>query len=131
MAESMTGQWQTIADADAASADPAARANAAFFGTIASEHREMFGDSGRAVAAIEGFGEIPLVVMASGRPNPAFGESADAFQEFWVAQSRELSGKSRQGRFVRVPDSSHALYLDAPEQVATEILALVARARGK
>ena len=81
--------------------------------------------------SIATFGDKPLVVMASGRPNPAFGDVAEAFQKFWVEQSRALAGKSTGGKFVPVEESSHFLYLDAPDVVAQDIISLVEAARAK
>ena len=93
--------------------------------TIASEHREMLGRSARQVAEIESFGEIPLIVIASGRPNPAFGDVADEFQRYWIDRSRALAARSDRGRFVPAEQSSHMLHLDAPDLVASSILSVV------
>jgi pimeloyl-ACP methyl ester carboxylesterase len=131
MAEQMTAEWQAIADSAAGSADTRERAKSAFFRTIASEHREMFGTSAKQLAAISTFGDIPLVVVAAGKPNPAFGEVAEEFQKYWVERSRALSGESTHGRFVLAPGSSHFLYLDAPELVAECILSVLREARSK
>jgi hypothetical protein len=104
---------------------------AGFFSMIASEHREMFGETGRKVDAITTFGDIPLVVMASGKPNPAFGESAERFQKFWIEQSRALSGKSTHGKFILVKEASHNIYLDAPALTTKTILDVVHDIRSK
>jgi pimeloyl-ACP methyl ester carboxylesterase len=131
MAERMTAEWQGIADSAAKSGDPQERARSAFFGMIASEHREMFGETARRVGAISAFGDIPLVVIAAGKPNPAFGDGAEAFQKYWVEQSRAVAGKSTKGTFVLAEDASHYVYLDAPDLVAETILAVVRDARAK
>jgi pimeloyl-ACP methyl ester carboxylesterase len=131
MAEQMTAQWQALADSPATSTDAQEQARSAFFRMIASEHREMFGESATLVGAITGFGDTPLVVMAAGRPNPAFGPVAAEFQEYWVEQSRALAGKSASGRFVLAQGASHYLYLDAPELVAGNILSVVDLARAR
>ena len=72
MAERMTAEWQAIADSAAKSSRcPETKRESAFFRMIASEHREMFGETARLVGGISTFGDIPLVVMAAGKPNPA------------------------------------------------------------
>ena len=131
MAERMTAEWQVAADSTANAPDPAARAQSAFLRMIASEHREMFGGTAKLVSSISTFGDIPLVVMAAGKSNPAFGETAEQFQKFWVEQSRALAAKSTAGRFVLAEESSHYLYLDVPDLVETTILAVVRGARGR
>ena len=130
MAEKMTAEWQAIADSSMQSGDANAMATHAFFSAIISEHRKMFGESGKLVNAISSFGDIPLVVMASGKPNPAFGDDAEEFQKFWIEQSRALSKKSTRGEFILVKESSHYIYLDKPELVADTILSVVRRIRG-
>lgn len=131
IAEGMTAQWQAIADSAAKSADPGEKARGAFFGAIASEHREMFGEGAKLVATIETFGDIPLVVMAAGKANPNLGPIAEEYQKYWIEQSRALGGKSTNAKFVIVPESSHYLYLDAPELVAETILSVVSDARAE
>ena len=131
MAEGMTVQWQAIADSAAASTDAQEKAKSAFFRMIASEHREMFGQSAKAVSAIATFGDKPLVVIASGKPNPAFGEAAGKYQRYWIEQSRALAAKSARGKFVLAEGASHDLYVDAPELVAESVLSLVREARAQ
>lgn len=128
-ADSLTTSWQAIADSAAALPDPESRRTAAFFQAIASEHREMFGESARLAAGIRSFDDLPLAVLAAGYPNPALGPGAAEFQQFWTEQSRLLAGKSARGRFVLAEDASHYLYLDAPEVVVENILAVVRDAR--
>lgn len=98
---------------------------------IASEHREMFGETARLVGAVSTFGEMPLVVLAAGKPNPAFGEVAEEFQRYWVEQSRTLTDKSTNGKFALAEGASHYLYLDVPELVAESILSVVYEVRVK
>lgn len=131
MAEQMTAEWQAIADTAAKSIDTQEKARSAFFRMIASEHRQMFGESARLVGAISTFGDIPLVVLASGKPNPAFGEVAEEYQRYWVEQSRALTDKSINGKFVLAEGASHHLYLDAPELVEESILSAVYEVRAK
>ncbi len=122
MAEGMTAEWDAMAAGDST--------RAPFFRTIASEHCEMFGRSAELAAAWSPPRDAPLVVMASGRPNAAFGADAAEFQRFWIEQSRILAGRSSRGRFVLVEDSSHYLYEDAADLVADEVLAVVRSSRG-
>lgn len=131
MAEQMTAEWQAIADSAAKSTDVQEKARSAFFSMIASEHREMFGESARLVSAVSTFGDMPLVVMAAGKPNPAFGEVAEEYQRYWIEQSRALADKSTNGKFVLAEGASHYLYLDVPELVAESILSVVYEVRAK
>lgn len=129
MAEKMTAEWQAVADSGAKSADRMDREKAAFFRMIASEHREMFGESARLVEAITSFGNTPLVVLAAGKSNPAFGDVAEEYQKYWIGQSRILADRSSNGAFVLAEGSSHYLYLDVLELVEKEILAVIDEAR--
>lgn len=131
MAEGMTAEWQSIADAGAESADAQERTRSTFFRIIASEHREMFGKTARLVGEIQTFGDLPLVVVAAGRPNPAFGEVAEEYQRYWVEQSRSLVDKSAHGSFAFAEDSSHHLYTDVPELVESIIRSVVNDVRTK
>jgi len=126
IAEQMTDEWQEIADRGLASSEPTERAEAAFFAMIASEHNEMFGESARLASAIETFGEVALVVIASGVPNPMFGDVAQDFQSYWADQSRAIAAKSAHGEFILAEESSHRLHEDAAELVLTSILSVVA-----
>ncbi|MDY7107574.1 MAG: alpha/beta hydrolase [Planctomycetota bacterium] len=131
MAEQMTRQWRDTADASAQSSDPQERAQAAFFRMLVSEHEQMFGISAEQAGRIATFGDIPLLVIASGQPNPMFGEVAEEYQRYWVEQSRLLAGKSTNGRFVFAEESSHNLYADEPELVLENILSVVSEVRGR
>jgi pimeloyl-ACP methyl ester carboxylesterase len=130
MADKMTGEWQAIADAGAEAVGAEGKAQAIFFRTIASEHREMFGESARLVSEIASFGDTPLLVMAAGKANPAFGEITVEYQAYWIVQSRALSKKSSQGKFVLAEESTHHLYEDVPDLVVDSILSVVRQARG-
>ena len=91
------------------------RANANFFLTLASEHQEMLLSSAQQVSAIPSFHDIPLVVIASGKPNPAFGQHAQAFQQFWNEQCQKLTSKSSKGTYILAADSRHHIHRDHPE----------------
>jgi len=131
MGEQMTAEWEAIADSSAQSTDAQEKARSAFFKMIASEHREMFGESAKLAGSISTFGDIPLVVIAAGTPNPALGEVAEEYQRYWIEQSRVLAKKSNNGRFILAGEASHYLYLDVPEIVAESILAVVNEVRAK
>lgn len=131
MADQMTAQWQALSDAGSESTDPAERARAAFFQAIASEHREIFGESARLGAAIPSFGDTPLVVIAAGRPNPFFGDVAEEYQRYWIEQSRALTQKSTHSTFVLAEEASHHLYEDAFDLVVERIVSVVQEARKK
>ena len=126
LAEEMTAEWQAIADRGADAEDPAGRTEAAFFQMIASEHREMLGESARRAAAIESFGDTPLLVIGAGVANPFFGDVAEEYQQYWIAQNRALAARSSQGRFVLAADSSHRLHKDAADLVFESIRAVLA-----
>jgi hypothetical protein len=125
MAEQMTEQWEAIAEQAEQSESEEDDAQAVFLRSVASEHREMFGSSAKAASAITSFGDIPLIVIASGRTNPMFGDAAEEYQAFWVEQSRALAGKSNEGKFLLLEESSHNIYVDEPERVIESILSLV------
>jgi|GEM_PF-633978 len=131
MAGRMTAEWQAAADSASKSAEAGEKKRASFFEMIASEHGEMFGESGRMVESISTFGDLPLVVIAAGKPNPAFGTVAEEYQKYWIEQSRLVAAKSTRGRFVLVEASGHYLYQDAPDTVVREILSLVDGVRAK
>lgn len=129
-AEQMTAEWQASADFGASSTDPQERSQAAFLQMIASEHREAFGGkSAELVSALSSFGDIPLLVIAAGKPNPFFGDLAEEYQQYWIEQSRALSYKSSNGRLVLAEESTHHLYKDVPDLVIESILSIVYQAR--
>lgn len=125
MADQMTGEWQGIADSGLRSENAEERANAEFFLMLASEHREMFSSSAKQASSIVSFGDIPLVVIASGVPNPMFGDVAEAYQQFWAAESEALVAKSRHGQYVFAETSTHSLHVDTEGLVAEKILSMV------
>ncbi len=131
MAERMTTEWQAIADSASKSANAQEKAKSAFFRTIASEHREMFGQSAKLVSAVSTFGDKPFIVIASGKPNPAFGAAAEKFQQYWVEQNRTLTGRSTHGKFILAEGASHFLYVDVPDLVEQSVLSIVHKARAK
>jgi hypothetical protein len=85
----------------------------------------LFGKGGAQVAQIDSFSDIPLVVISAGKPNPAFGDAADVFQQFWIEQNRALALKSSRGNFVLARESGHYLHEEAPDLVFSAIRQMV------
>jgi Tol biopolymer transport system component/pimeloyl-ACP methyl ester carboxylesterase len=125
MLEDQALELQNLAEATHQSADPEAQSQANYLEAIASEHAALIAESASQVAAIESFGDVPLVVIGSGIPNPAFGQDAEAYQQFWIEQNRELADKSTNGRFVLAQESSHYIHEDAPDLVLDAIREMV------
>jgi hypothetical protein len=98
---------------------------------IASEHREMFGESSRLAAAIESFGDRPLVVIASGVANPRFGEAAEAYQRYRANESRALAARSTRGAFVLAAETTHRLHEEAADRVLASIRSVLAEASNR
>lgn len=122
MAVSAGDELSGAADAARAQGSPEAEHLTA----MASEHTAMLRE-GAAAAAIESFEGLPLLVVAAGRPNPAFGDSAVAYQELWIEENRRLANRSLGGR-VHVLDSvGHSMNREAPEAVVSLILDFLAR----
>jgi pimeloyl-ACP methyl ester carboxylesterase len=130
MADQMTAEWQTIADSGLGSENAEERANAELFRMLASEHREMFDSSARQASGIASFGTIPLVVLASGIPNPMFGADADSYQAFWAAESKALARKSARGEYIFAERSTHQLHDDAEDTVVDAVLSMLSSLRG-
>lgn len=110
--------------------DPKEKAKARYYQTLASEHGMMLAESAKQAMVIESYGHMPLIVLASGRPNPAFGDSAEAFQQFWIAQNQALAAKSTNGTFILAEESGHNLYADAPDLVLGAIRQIIEQVRG-
>lgn len=125
MFEKQAVDFMNMAEEARQSSDADAQAQANYLEAVASEQAALIGESASQVAAIESFGDIPLTVIGSGKPNPAFGAQAEAFQQFWIEQNRKLATKSTNGVFVLAQDSSHYLHEDAPEVVLDAIRKLV------
>lgn len=115
--------------ARAAGAAPDSR-EGRLFRAAASEHAGML-DEGRAVTAISSFRDLPLLVVAAGRANPAFGDSAEAYQDFWAEESAALSARSSRGRFRRLETVGHNMNREAPGLIADLIRDFVSRLSGR
>lgn len=116
---------RTAADAARTSSDPEEITNVDFLEILASEFEQFFGNTGHQVAAIRSFGELPLTVIGATEPEPSFGESAQAFRQFWNEESQILAGKSASGQFILAEGSSHHIHLDAPQVVIDAILEMI------
>jgi pimeloyl-ACP methyl ester carboxylesterase len=116
---------QSQSEAARSSTDPQAKSQSDFMAMAASEMTEMFAGSFKQAAEIKSYGDIPLTVIASTQVNPNFGDSAQAYQQFWIAQSKELAGKSTRGNFLLAEGSSHHIHLDAPQLVLGAIQELI------
>ena len=125
MADSMTAGFRADAERARAGGDPQL---ARQFEALASEHDEMFRSGGTWVETIPSLGTMPLVVVASGVPNPQFGADAEEFQRFWRDSSQQLTALSVRGEFVYAEDSTHDLPGDATETVVQAIRRVVAMA---
>jgi len=108
--------------------DPAERNRAPFLRTLSSEHKEMFGNTAKQVLSIPSFGRTRIIVIAAARSNAAFGEEADAFQKYWIEESRKLSLLSSAGEFVLAERSGHQIHRDAPGLVLAAVKKLIGAA---
>jgi pimeloyl-ACP methyl ester carboxylesterase len=114
MAQRETNKFLEAAKAAGRSSNPEERNQAGFLQTLYSEHKEMFGMTAYQVKEIKSFGSLPLTVIASGKANPAFGASAEAYQVYWIEESRKLAAKSSGSKFILAEESRHHIHLDAP-----------------
>jgi len=124
-AQEMEAQAEALLTSEA----PEDQTQGAYLQALASEHKELLGESARQVAGIESFGDLPLLVINAAQPNPAFGESADAFQTYWIEQSQALAQKSSAGRFVLAEDSGHMIYIDSPGTMIIAVRDLLEKLR--
>jgi pimeloyl-ACP methyl ester carboxylesterase len=125
MAGEETAGLHAVAESARRATDPEENARASYFQTLASEHAMMMADSADQVTAIDSFGDTPLIVLASGKPNPAFGNSAEDFQRFWNEQSQALATKSANGAYILAEESGHNLYADVPDVVLDAVRQVV------
>jgi pimeloyl-ACP methyl ester carboxylesterase len=114
MAEQMTAGFRRDAENARTGGD---EREALYLEAMASEHEAMFESGWRWMASVRTLGDMPLVVIASGVPNPEFGQDAEEFQRFWARSSESLVGLSTRGRFVYLQDSTHDIPGDAPGEV--------------
>ena len=121
LADETTNNFENLSEKMKNSDNENDRQKSDFFKTLASEHRNMFSNSAKQAAAISSFGKIPLFVIASGKANPQMGKNAEAFQKFWNDQCKELSSKSKNGKYILAAESSHHIQHDDPEIVLKAI----------
>lgn len=121
MAEQQTRSFFSMADSASGSPDSTSKAIAVLLQAVASEHKELFESSARLVSSITSFSNLPLTVIAAGKPNPAFGTSAVRFQKFWIDESKAVAQKSTHGRFLLIEESTHHIHRDFPQKVISEI----------
>jgi pimeloyl-ACP methyl ester carboxylesterase len=126
---SQTVDMKNLAEFARKSTDPEAQASADFMEALASENASLVAESATSASAIDSFGDIPLVVIASGQANPGFGVQAEAFQKFWNEQSEALAGKSASGSFLLSPESSHYLQVDDPGLIIDALRQMLADLR--
>jgi pimeloyl-ACP methyl ester carboxylesterase len=112
-------------DGVSVSSDPEAKAIAAYMDATASEFEEFFGRTADEVAAISSFGELPLTVIGATESDPNFGDSGQAFRQFWNEESQVLARKSESGNFILAEGSSHHIHLDAPQVVIDAVLEMM------
>jgi len=118
MADQMTEGFRREAD-EARNSGDARRA--AYNDALASEHDEMFGSGWAMMASVDTFGDMPVVVVGSGIPNPSFGESAVAFQEFWRESNGDVAALSRRGMYMYAENSTHNIPGEAPDVVVEAV----------
>ena len=121
MAQQETKNFDSLAESMKKSKDEKQGKRADFFRTLASEHKEMFSSSAQQLASIKSFKGIPLTVITSGKPNPAFGADSTAFQKFWNQQCKILASKSSKGKYILATESSHHIHKDNPAIVLNAI----------
>jgi pimeloyl-ACP methyl ester carboxylesterase len=126
MAAQQTAEFQRMARE---AREQNATGKAVFFETLASEHEALFGDAAAQLARVQNFGQLPLTVVSSEVPNPAFGADAEAFQQFWIESNRQVAALSRRGKFVLAVKSTHHIHRDAPDLVAREAVQLISVCR--
>ncbi len=125
MAEEQTKTFEKAAESVSSTEAEEQKKREQFFHTLASEHREMFSSNPESLRAISSFGDLPLIVIASGIPNPAFGRDAAGFQRFWNDQCKSLAGKSSRGKYWLASESRHHIHRDDPEMVLEAIRDLI------
>ena len=131
MAEKQTKVFEETAESMKNSDNSEQQKQANFFLTLASEHGEMFLSSSKQLASITSFKDIPLIVIASGEPNPAFGDDAVLFQKFWNDQCKQLAERSSKGKYLLSAESSHHIHRDDQDIVLMAINELLSKSNRK
>lgn len=121
--DSMTAGFRVDAGRARAAGD---ERRAVFYETMASEHEEMFRSGGTWVESVSPLGTMPLVVVASGVPDPQFEPQAEEFQRFWRQSSEELTALSLRGEFMYDANATHDLPGEATDTVVLAIRRVIA-----
>lgn len=127
MAENQTAEFRQMSELSKNSDNDEQRGPADFLFTLASEHEELFSSSYKYLNEVKSFEALPLKVIASGLPNPAFGDNAVSFQRFWNEQCKKLAEKSTKGEYILADRSSHHIHRDNPEIIKNAINDLIAK----
>lgn len=84
-------------------------------------------------AARGGLGDLPLVVLAHGRPEPLPASITEAVQQeneiLWRQLQQEIADSSTQGRLVIAEGSGHAVQIEDPQRVIDAVRQVVAAAQ--
>jgi pimeloyl-ACP methyl ester carboxylesterase len=101
-------------------------------GVAPEEHPEGldFARSLTQVDPTQTFGELPLVVISSGKSHaeemPELpSQAAHAFDQAWEEMQKDLTKLSTKGRFVKAEKSAHYVHWDEPELVVEAIHKLI------
>jgi pimeloyl-ACP methyl ester carboxylesterase len=118
LADGQTSQFRSVADEQHRNGNIV---QAGRFETLASENEMTF--SGKSLGAydIDAVKHTRVTAIASGISNPAFGDSARAFQDFWISSTETLALDFAKGRFVEATDSRHHVHVDDPDLVVDAI----------
>jgi pimeloyl-ACP methyl ester carboxylesterase len=104
-----------------------------YWRALRSENTAITGASSNEVAAARlPLADMPLIVLTSGRLEPAPGETlaaAEAQQAAWRVLHEEIAALSTRGEQRTVPDAGHGIQLDKPEVVIAAIEDVLAAAR--
>lgn len=121
MAEAETAAMKQKAGTVHATSESGDNRELHFLEAKASEHEQMLHGSAVEVAEIASFGDLPLYVIASEKPNERFGEDGPAYQQFWNTQCKDLAYKSIRGEYLLASGSGHQVHLDAPDLIASAV----------
>lgn len=101
-------------------------------GVAPEDHPEAL-DFARSLTQVDptrSFGELPLIVIASGKPHAEEmpdlpKQAAYAFDRAWEEMQKDLVNLSTKGVFIKAEKSAHYVHWDEPELVVEAIHRLV------